>query len=222
MKAIKTLRTRLLQVEQHIKEIGGDLEHSVWQLQELSRAEAKALRRLLEQRQSLLNDMMQPTAAEVQRLERQNERLQQLYRELCAHVKWAGSSYPAEGTLFYEYDPFADEPSVLPLPEDAYYGSDFAYMMQLMTSWKDDLRKLAVVCAPLMPPADDTTWADGILFHPAFQHINICYPLHVACCHLLYSVPDVLRMSRFERRVDMQLLCEAFMTDASMEKGGAS
>lgn len=119
MKAIKTLRTRLLQVEQHIKEIGGDLERSVWQLQELSKAEAKALRRLLEQRQSLLNDMMQPTAAEVQRLERQNERLQQLYRELCAHVKWAGSSYPAEGTLFYEYDPFADEPSVLPLSKDA-------------------------------------------------------------------------------------------------------
>lgn len=235
MEANQTLRTRLLQVEQHVKEIGGDLQRSVWQLQELSKEETNELRRLLEQRRSLLNDMMQPTAAEVKRLEQQNGRLLQLYRELCANVHWAGgfqrvmsegepSSHTrpchTEGILFYEYDLFGDEPSVLSLSEDDYYGSDFAYMMQLMTSWKDDLCKLATVCAPHVPPTNDTTWADGILFHPAFQHINICYPLHVACCHLLYSVPDVLRMNRFERRVDMQLLCESFMTDEYMEKGG--
>ena len=74
MRTIQALRTQLLQMEQRIKRIGGDLKRALWQLDELSVEETKELRRLLEQRKQLLDGMMQPTPAEVKRLELQNER----------------------------------------------------------------------------------------------------------------------------------------------------
>lgn len=152
MSTIQALRTQLLQVEQRIKGIGGDLKHALWRLDELSAEETKELRRLLEQRKQLLDDMMRPTPTEVKRLELQNKRLLQLYHELCTSVNWA----------------------------------------------------------------------DGTLFHPAFRHINICYPLHVVCCHLLFSVPDVLRMDYFERHVEMELYRQTCMADETIKvkKGG--
>lgn len=86
MSTIQALRTQLLQVEQRIKGIGGDMKHALWRLDELSAEETKELRRLLEQRKQLLDDMMRPTPTEVKRLELQNKRLLQLYHELCTSV----------------------------------------------------------------------------------------------------------------------------------------
>ena len=238
MSTIQALRTQLLQMEQRIKEIGGDLKHALWRLDELSAEETKEMRRLLEQRKQLLDDMMQPTPAEVKRLERQNERLLQLYRELCTSVNWADAfqqlllegkapTHPkpclTEGKLLYIYDSSDEQGTIAALPEDDYYGSDFAYMFHLMTSWDDRLYELAHICAPYTLPESDTTWADGTLFRPAFQHSNICYPLHVACCHLLFSVPDVMRMDYFERHVEMELYRQSLLADDPIKpkKGGA-
>ena len=238
MSTIQALRTQLLQMEQRIKRIVGDLKRALWQLDELSAEEAKELCRLLQQRKQLLDEMMQPTPAEVKRLEQQNERLLQLYRELCTSVNWAAGfqqlllegkapTHPkpcfTEGKLLYIFASSDEQGTIAALPEDDYYGSDFAYMFHLMTSWDDRLYELAHICAPYTLPESDTTWADGTLFHPAFRHINICYPLHVACCHLLFSVPDVLRMDYFERHVEMDLYRQSLLADDPIKpkKGGA-
>ena len=58
MSTIQALRTQLLRVEQRIKEIGGDLKHALWHLDELSAEETKELRRLLQQRKQLLDDIL--------------------------------------------------------------------------------------------------------------------------------------------------------------------
>lgn len=45
---------------------------------------------------------------------------------------------------------------------------------------------------------DGTTWADGFLWNPEFEHICICHALHCLCCHAHYPIPDALRMTSFQ------------------------
>ena len=122
-----------------------------------------------------------------------------------------------EGSLKYNCDA---ETSVLPMSNDWYYGSDFCRMLQVI-DWlymhKAEGFELEAIeetgCKSWEPKDipgqsdaelgfedslnDGTTWAEGVLRHPAFEHICLCHAVHDICTHKYYSIPDLLRMNDF-------------------------
>lgn len=222
------LRKRLQRVERRILRITGmNSDDFSW-----TRSQKKLERvgRLVGERKVLLDSMFAGTAEEVERMRRVNDLLydltQQMYRRSAAlYRKVLTVTYDeafdddvvVEGTLTYNCD---GEDSVLPMTNDAYYGSDFSRMLQII-DWlylqKCDGFQLPeieqTICKSIEPadtPAmtdeafgfdnildDGTTWAEACLCHPAFEHICICHAVHDLCTHKKYSVPDLLRMNDF-------------------------
>ncbi len=116
----------------------------------------------------------------------------------------------------------SDEEAVLKLPEDEYYGSDFALANEALVeamprSWNH------AQCLETTSPADlengyaasyepftDTmedgqSWAEGPLRHPALDHICICYPIHDLVTHRSFSIPDLLRINHFSTNVSLEI-----------------
>lgn len=212
------LRQLVIGVERALKQMAGGVGSGTW-FEEWTGKQAYAIRCLLGWRHTLLNHMMQPTEAEVQRLEHLNRQLSEESRKfhqtvIEANRKW--QSYQSsrkegeepncaspDGCLyFYAYEE-GDE--VVPLPEDDYYGSDFPYMLKLISH--------SIVLEGDMPIDtyyDETflddelnDWAIGDLRHPAFSHIRFCYAVHSLYDHLNYSIPDILRMGKFWREITL-------------------
>ena len=151
---------------------------------------------------------------------------QQMYlRSAALHRKVLTATYDeafddvvmVEGTLRYSCD--GDE-SVLCMTNDGYYGSNFERMLSVI-DWlyvrncdgfqqpeieqticksmeSDDKPDMSDKELGFKNSLDDgTTWAEGVLRHPAFKHICICHAVHDICTHKSYSIPDLLRMNDF-------------------------
>lgn len=151
---------------------------------------------------------------------------QQMYRRSAAlHRKVLTATYDeafddvvmVEGTLRYSCD--SDE-SVLCMTNDGYYGSDFVKMLSVI-DWLyvykcDGFQQPEIeqtICLNIEPDDnpnmsdkelgyensldDGTTWAEGPLWHPAFEQVCICHAVHDICTHKSYSIPDLLRMNNF-------------------------
>jgi len=222
------LRKRLQRVERRILRITGmDPDDFSW-----TRSQKKTERvgRLIGERKVLLDRMFAGTPEEAERMRRVNDLLydltQQMYRRSAAlYRKVLTATYDrtfdddvvVEGSLTYNCD---GEDSVLPMTNDAYYGSDFNRMLRII-DWlylqKCDgflLPEIVQTTCKCIEPADTpamtdeefgfdnilddgVTWAEACLCHPAFEHLCICYAVHDLCTHKNYSVPDLLRMNDF-------------------------
>lgn len=125
-----------------------------------------------------------------------------------------------------------DRNSVLQLPEDEFYGSDFAYMIRLQYEIEEYSSQTILgnfsYYEPWMEPemtdeqlGFDTAlsdeildWKGGHLYTPQLEHINVCYAIHGLCTHQSYSIPDMLRLNeywaecRMERQKDFFFLPE--------------
>lgn len=185
----------------------------------------KILKALIKVRQTTLDEMMIPTAEEVERMSRLNGKLLDLTHQLYAKVAelWKvmndsgihlDDSYCVEGAIKYRWD--EDRPA-LTLENDAWYASDFNYMLWLlsefdqrdphtMNSIHEILQDFSMAEEETRKELIDTydngdTWTDGALNRPAFKDINACYVLHALCCHFHYALADVLRMNGFTMTV---------------------
>ena len=130
-------RALLLEVEAEIKKLMGEQEKGSLDLRQIEK-----IQDLIGTRSLILNRMFQATSQEIKRFEAVNEllnsltkkmyhRMANLYRTLINSPKDESfdDDYVVSGTLKYVYN---DEDSILILPEDGYYGSDFAYMIELI------------------------------------------------------------------------------------------
>ena len=58
---------------------------------------------------------------------------------------------------------------------------------------------------------DGSTWAEGWLTRPCFKNICICHAVHGICTHQHFSIPDLLRMKKFNMktniRIEKMILC---------------
>lgn len=155
----------------------------------------------------------------LQLTQRMHHRSAELYRRVLdvTYDKTFDDDVVVEGSLKYNYD---GPESVLHLTNDHYYGSDFTRMLQII-GWLyacdvDEFQPEEIECTssgsidpddnPSMSDAelgfaddfdDGSTWAEGLLDHPAFKHICICHAVHDICTHKSYSIPDLLRMNDF-------------------------
>ena len=140
---IEDKRAIVQEVERRVKKVVNREENNPdYFFRNFSESERDLLDDLLGLREATLDEMMlHPTAAEVERLSKLNDKLYKLTLECFEQCRnlWLTlyrspykvnhrSCYNLEGTLRFEY---ADKDSVVHLENDDYYGSDFDYMIHL-------------------------------------------------------------------------------------------
>lgn len=133
-----------------------------------------------------------------------------------------------EGSLRFVFDSVEDGNSILRCDMDSYYGSNFSAMMEIVWDFHEDTCQKALVECRLSynrnhcPEMDDKnfrlddywddgqSWNEGPLRRKELDHICFCYAMHNACCHKLYSLPDIIRMNDFwcEVKIIHQLLSD--------------
>lgn len=231
-------RDFLTQAEQEIKRVAGS-EDITSGFRHFSEADIDKLYELILLRGHLLDHLMQPTQMEVERLRHQNDRLLMLTQEVYAETRKAWvmlrntphkvddtNAYKVEGCLLFKYGKDAVEK----LDDDSYYGSDFPYMIHLLSDIVDKgydalyLKPIAdaegyfydgdneMTEGLLVNTLDDGhSWNEGVLRKHAFDDIIICHAIHALNDHQPYSVPDILRMDNFV--IDIRLEYENEVCD---------
>lgn len=225
------LREKVVRIEEKIKNIA-DTRHCGGYGWSLCPEQRDKVGMLAQERAACLDRMFLATPDEVRRFESLNEllirkademrqRCAMLYDSLLGMRKMESFDefYEVEGRLMVEGD--SDyEGSVLTLPEDAYYGSDFLFMSGILKelmpqgmsqSFCGHVLKAEELGTEKENPGysftrsmeDGTSWAEESLRHPALSHICICHPIHDICTHHPYSIPDLLRINDFSTEVTL-------------------
>lgn len=206
-------RDELMDVERQIKEIAGNLsdDSDSWRRNQQKFQEVKDL---LTRRRNLLNLMFMPNEDNMTRFKELNSRLETLCRLLRLRMiklkqtvplvldSDFDDDYELEGELRFCYN---DENSVLKLDDD-HYCSDFCRMIDIIhtcnygTYWE---------CIERISP-DSHTLDDGVSWNeppfydrPEFDNIIICHAMHNLSDHMLYSIPDILRLNDFWAEVHL-------------------
>lgn len=219
-----TKRGVVMSVEERIQKIVGPRDIFLPHIDEKNRNILKAL---IKVRQTSFDEMMIPTADEVEWMGWLNDKLLELTHQLYAKVAelWKvmndsglhlDDDYCVEGAIKYLWDEDRPAPT---LDNDGWYASDFNYMLWVlsefdqrdtnpMNSIHEILQDLCMTEEEARKGLIDTydegdTWTDGALNRPAFKDINVCYVLHALCCHFHYSLADVLRMNGFSLAVQV-------------------
>ena len=230
-------RALLLEVEAGIKKLMGEQEKGSLNLRHIGAVQIEKIQDLIGIRSLILNRMFQATSQEIKRFEAVNEllnnltkkmyhRMANLYRTLIDSPKDKSfdDDYVIRGTLRYV---FCGVESILELPEDSYYGSDFAYMMELiccclLEEYNGGLPEIEECSCNYSPKNtsdmtdeqlqcvdvwdDGVTWAEGHLRRAELEHIVVCHAVHDICTHKPYSIPDLLRLNDFW--VEAHLICQ--------------
>ena len=220
------------EVERRIKKVVNREENNPdYFFRNFSESERELLDDLLGLREVTLDEMMlHPTAAEVERLSKLNDKLYKLTLECFEQCRnlWLTlyrSPYKVDDRFCYDLDStlrfeYADKDSVLHLENDDYYGSDFDYMIHLT----DELLstghcKMDTIVngasanffgneedtlRELTDMLDDgTSWAESYLHNKAYDHLCICYAMHALHTHEPWCLPDILRMDDFTINVKL-------------------
>ena len=226
---VEEKRRALLEVERMIKGIAGN-EKNLYLFDLFSQKETDDLESLVLMRSFILDEMMPHTPEEMERFKHQNDRLLRLTQEATKQERnmiqmFFHSPYREKDLMLYDIEKsltftWGDEDAVIKMPNDDYYGSDFSYMLHLISELltrTPNATNLTNGVSPLCfgekealsgnadTMDDGTTWADGIyLHHEAFKDICVCYAVHAVCTHLPYSIPDLLRMDDFYVSVKLE------------------
>ena len=203
-----TLRRRLQTCEKRIIElVNWDTDY--FYDESLSYEEIDQLKALLKKRQHILNKMCVYTDNEIKRLEVLNAMFIDAIRQMNQDLRNLHdgrmnmpdmeqyNDHPTWLDIMIYYDFYAEN-SVLKMPEDAYYGSQFDKMLELLCAEEGNLMYKG--CYGLCRQLGDTfieELCDGRPYerNPALQDL-IKYHL--------YSVPDVLRMNKFTLEMNMK------------------
>lgn len=214
---IKQLKTRLVEIESQIKEIAGhNIENA--NTRKLSIGYKSRIRRLLESRRQILNDMFLPTDENMRRFRAINNRLYTLTQQLHERFRVLETKMPTvmdcpdfdddfeiEGALCYVFN---DEDSVLKLEDDEYFGSDFTLMIKLIAElYNDTANEIIEGVYTLSTPLDDGESWNEYPFRdkPEFDKIIICHAVHQLTNHQHYSIPDLLRLNDFWAEVHLTI-----------------
>lgn len=233
------LRSLLLDIEAKAKSIAGDDPLMFYNGRKKSPNEKQIedMNRLLRKREMILNKMFRATPEEMKRFEFVNDclyrktklmydRTADLYRTILQYGRKSelDDDYEVEGTMICCIE---DNEDVLIQPDDKYYGSDFAYMMQLVyyhdQHKRGEYTKYIDNChthfkkehSPDMTNKqlgfddildDGVSWAEGILASKEFSHICICHATKQLVIVFSFSLPEFLRINNIW--VESNLTCQ--------------
>ena len=206
-------RDELIDVERQIKGIAGNLsdDNDKWRNNQTKFDE---VRKLVTRRWNLLNLMFMPSVVNMNRFKEINSRLESLCSQLRERMLKLKKSLPLvqdsdfdddyelEGELRFCYD---DENSVLKLDDD-HYCSDFCRMIDIIhtcnygTYW-ECIERISLNSHIL---DDGVSWNEPPFYgRPEFDDIIICHAMHNLSDHMLYSIPDILRLNDFWAEVHL-------------------
>lgn len=247
-KDVATLRELLQSVEGNIKGIIGKNPLSFY-LERPSQNIMEEIDDYIGLRTVILDKMFTYSPDEIERMEQVNTLLTDLrrnmYRRTCALYRTLlahgvdesfDDDYEVEGKLAVgvEYDSNeGDFGTVLHLENDAYYGSDFAYMLYVIMNNEEERRyalgyidnccvrhnernTLDMTDKELLAQnfaflVVDTSW-DERLHHDDLKHICFGYAFHSLYTHNPYALADILRINSFD--VNVQLVCQRLTDQA--------
>lgn len=200
-------REELIALERWIMNIIGKSSDSddKWRTDQ---AEFNEVRKLLTMRWNLLNLMFMPNDVNMNQFKEINLRLESLCKQLKERILKLKQSLPLvqdssfdddyelEGELKFCYN---DDNSVLKL-DDEYYGSNFCRMIDIIHTCNCDTYWECIErITPDSPILDDGVSWNELPFYgrSEFDDIAICHAIHNLSAHMLYSIPDILRLNDF-------------------------
>ena len=207
----------LYEIEDQIKSItGADIgSREKWLDDPLKKED---VRKLLNERQHLLNDMFVADEKAMLRFRGINERLFILTRQLFVRLNKLhddlssimtqqdfDDDYNLEGTLRFCFN---GEESVLELEDDERYGSDFRLMIKLISDvtygrYEENIEDIHYGSHPL---DDGQSWNEyPFRGRKEFEDVIICHAVHQLTDHQLYSIPDLLRLNDFWAEVNLTI-----------------
>ena len=209
-RSIKLIESQIIEL------VGSDIDE--FNYDNLSKEQKEEVKLLLQERRDILNELFQPTEANLAQFCKLNDELYRLTMALNERVKRIVSKkdilldsndfdddYELEGTLKFVFN---DETSISRLPDDDYYGSNFAVMIKtLYEVYVDDGIESIVTINEHHGPLDDgVSWYEYPFNRfPEFKDFIICYAVHDLTDHKLYSIPDLLRLNDFWSEVEFKV-----------------
>ena len=181
---------------------------------------------LINERKEILDAMFQATPDEVRRMDKLNDEVKVITRQMYERVAIANEdaakvfgddNFEVEGRL--NYNP-SEAGTTLPMTNDDYYGSDFAKIHRVIDRLFEQ-GFLPVKCADFVRVSDlandldncKTGYEDWQPQSEKFKHINICFAIHSLNAYHPYSIPDILRMNNFDVTVTIKKVVSMYPVD---------
>ena len=208
-RSIKLIESQIIEL------VGSDIDE--FNYDNLSKEQKEEVKLLLQERRDILNELFQPTEANLAQFCKLNDELYRLTMALNERVKRIVSKkdilldsndfdddYELEGTLKFVFN---DETSISRLPDDDYYGSNFAVMIKTLYEVYVDygIESIVTINEHHGPLDDGVSWYEYPFNRfPEFKDFIICYAVHDLTDHKLYSIPDLLRLNDFWSEVEFK------------------
>ena len=209
-RSIKLIESQIIEL------VGSDIDE--FNYDNLSKEQKEEVKLLLQERRDILNELFQPTEANLAQFCKLNDELYRLTMALNERVKRIVSkkdilldsndfddNYELEGTLKFVFN---DETSISRLPDDDYYGSNFAVMIKTLYEVYVDygIESIVTINEHHGPLDDGVSWYEYPFNRfPEFKDFIICYAVHDLTDHKLYSIPDLLRLNDFWSEVEFKV-----------------
>ena len=209
IKKIQQIESRIIDL------VGSDLDE--FKYDELSEVVREEVKHLLRERRDILNDMFQPTEGNLALFRKVNDELYHRTMALNERVKKFvakknilldtsdfDDDYELVGTLKFVFN---DEFSICHLPDDDYYGSNFAVMIKTLYEVysHSGIENIVTINEHRGPLDDGVSWYEyPFNCFPEFKDFIICYAVHDLTDHKLYSIPDLLRLNDFWSEVEFK------------------
>ena len=209
-RSIKLIESQIIEL------VGSDIDE--FNYDNLSKEQKEEVKLLLQERRDILNELFQPTEANLAQFCKLNDELYRLTMALNERVKRIVSKkdilldsndfdddYELEGTLKFVFN---DETSISRLPDDDYYGSNFAVMIKTLYEVYVDygIESIVTINEHHGPLDDCVSWYEYPFNRfPEFKDFIICYAVHDLTDHKLYSIPDLLRLNDFWSEVEFKV-----------------
>ena len=180
---------------------------------------------LINERKEILDVMFANAVREVECIEQVNELLRKVTQKMCDCVITTrnkvksklstgepGESIEVEGNIRFVAN---EEDAVRALPEDEYYGSNFAKVLLVIHSLHEQgyVRPGYIDSVSSKDLNDDTlsqrlaemsAYEDWQPAAEAFKGLDICFALHSLSAYHPYSIPDILRMRKFGLMINIR------------------
>lgn len=211
-KAKETLKEQLQKIEREILALTNNATARLF-----SENKGAYLVSLINERKEILDAMFPATPDEVKRMDKLNDEMKVITRQMYERVAIANEdamkvfgddNFEVAGCLNYNPD---EACATLQMENDGHYGSDFAKIHRVMDRLFEQ-GFLPVKCADFVRASDlandldncETGYEDWQPQAEKFKHINICFAIHSLNAYHPYSIPDVLRMNKFEVTVTIK------------------
>ena len=220
-------KEKVTEIEYEIKKFYKRYDDDFIDLLPLTQENEKKLATLFFKRQYILNRLFNETPENLESLQKVSDHLKFLSVKMFERVKSMKEKatficddkdfvddFEIEGTLSFSYN---DEDSVLKLPDDDHYGSDFRFMLQALSQYYYE--KSRFDCILEIGPGNENldeklNWNIAPL---NFPDMDICYAAHCICDHHDYSIPDLIRMNDFWTEIKF---IEQIITDKNGRRFG--